>query len=1150
MGSGRKASKTSLRSANLARPLIAEMLSGRRTAPGALFALKSLDTAAIQFFFQRVGHLPTIRGALLGKARVDTYQEIGTTPNPPGPVGPLAGELLLATHAVAYEGATIAGFVARRQAFEQALLVGDSAEARRELDAAEAESGQSIWLLEARVLHDATCLDEVHGMRTLLEKAITEARSNSYLVLALLTPYVREASARSSAAEAIQHVHQFAKDLPSVSPTTLASWLLRSSPAMLNAQHEEQLANFLHQESALPLVDRYLALRRTLLTLVSSDISPALRQAVRAALTVLARFVREPWVAYARAILGDEGPADGDDESAAMTRCLDLYTVGAYEEAAAASRAALATYPSRLAFYELHVRSVLRSGAAWTPPGPPGSPMHEVARLLYLRLQCKAETREALDKLEEQAASLTGLSLAEQLFRLLPESPERASLSPIFHLLVARGPTPRQLLAFGRNHVTAACMRRLRRQSSSSVALDVAAALLDGEERAWDGIPEPRPTKLRALAALADGRPDDALDLLDGIRELRSASIVDQQELMALRFEALLELEWIEECARVVAELYAGRWHLLVGLPLHRMRAGITHDRVQANPSIDWPLALLAAQKFSRSAVDSYDIYVGYDEYLLSRGCDRPSKLRAGAALDGLELRQLVLFLREACAITVMNHSPVFDSQRAVEQERIELCGWLIELDPRRASVYAEERDKIIRTQTIRDALTQVERSKIYVDTEGIRRSMATTLADRFAEIKELSRVERSILELVARQVDVGVLERAQVRIVERLFLKTFREVTKSFLSSDEHGLDGNLSIRIRHGTLTGQLRVHFERFLLVTQRDSRSGAYERNEHWLPRVPPGQAVEPIDAALRRFSLAVDRAIETVKDEWLQIRSPDKPNGLFNYDFSPMELRELRQRAVAVEATEAFGDVMFEALWRRTQENSLTVKQKIEGELRDDLAASLAELEGGLAPVEPVVRYIGLKSAIDQCRGGLHQVLESISGWFDLHATRVVQDHPLDLVAETCIAAVRRSLSRGRRLTSNVQAGLPPLRGRYFDHMLELMHILVVNAVRHGRRDADVRLEVGRDEAGLTVQVVNGLDPGRADELRARRHEYEQRAKQERPATAIRQEGGTGFYKLGKILRIDLGATDYDVALAVGDEELTTSVRISDKELLA
>ncbi len=107
--------------------------------------------------------------------------------------------------------------------------------------------------------------------------------------------------------------------------------------------------------------------------------------------------------------------------------------------------------------------------------------------------------------------------------------------------------------------------------------------------------------------------------------------------------------------------------------------------------------------------------------------------------------------------------------------------------------------------------------------------------------------------------------------------------VLTEFPLSTTHGLDCYLSMRVRHGTLSGQLRSPLEEQHLITQRESGSQEYKPNEYWpnrLPEVSPERRSK-VEERLSTFSKSYDDFIDRIANKLIQIRSKDKPEGLFD-----------------------------------------------------------------------------------------------------------------------------------------------------------------------------------------------------------------------------------------------------------------------------
>ena len=245
MARPKRRSKAPPRSVNHARVLVADLLSGQRDAVNALHALKALDdAAAVQHFLERVGHIPAVRQAMLGAPRVNTYSEFGRTPNPAVPVGSLSVELLFTAFALSFEAEQVAEFVERRQSFECALIRGDADEAARCREQIERRHGKSLWLVESEVLCELVRLEESTNAEAFMERLFSEVQGNPYLLLAVCTLYLRGRREEAPSAN-LPYIRQIARKMPNLSPATVEWWVLRSSPAALITQHEEELANFL-----------------------------------------------------------------------------------------------------------------------------------------------------------------------------------------------------------------------------------------------------------------------------------------------------------------------------------------------------------------------------------------------------------------------------------------------------------------------------------------------------------------------------------------------------------------------------------------------------------------------------------------------------------------------------------------------------------------------------------------------------------------------------------------------------------------------------------------------------------------------------------------------------------------------------------------
>ena len=230
---------------------------------------------------------------------------------------------------------------------------------------------------------------------------------------------------------------------------------------------------------------------------------------------------------------------------------------------------------------------------------------------------------------------------------------------------------------------------------------------------------------------------------------------------------------------------------------------------------------------------------IAYDEFLLAHNCRKPTALRAIAGQ--FQASQLIYFLGTVCVQEVMDVSfDVFDSSREIEEERIAICQWLTELGTDSKAAYLEEIVELTKLINIQDGLRDVDRSRVHVDIEAIARWARKEVKESYARYKAL----------VGAGIGFGTpedLEDALVKFAvgdkhavvdyltypdhegDSLLLDMLESLTSEYLSNSDYGLDAYLSMRIRHGSLSGHLRGPLEEQSLIVAKDGNSDKYGQN---------------------------------------------------------------------------------------------------------------------------------------------------------------------------------------------------------------------------------------------------------------------------------------------------------------------------------
>jgi hypothetical protein len=596
---------------------------------------------------------------------------------------------------------------------------------------------------------------------------------------------------------------------------------------------------------------------------------------------------------------------------------------------------------------------------------------------------------------------------------------------------------------------------------------------------------------------------------------------------------ALVASDALLETMSFIASAYLKNARTYYTLPIKEVITRIfestqVSDAAKADPSL-----CILCDIYSRHMGKEFDAQIrfGFEDFLLAQGRSRPSEL--ASIIKQFDLSKIVYFLRYICVPHVIDVSPVYESSTDLAGERIAVCNLLSDIDPSGKEEYrAEIRDILIR-QRAQSGIRQIEQSKIFVDEEAIRRVAQLKWKESYERYRafggynpaEAAEVEEALLKAGAGDrsafFNLEVEENEKNSILARLLL----DIRDEYVAGPDHGLDGYLSVRIRHGTFAAQLRTPLERQKLITQRDKATGEYRANSHWLPRLLITEAVvQDVDGAMAAFSRQFDEFVHEMLSSWIQVRTTELTIGLFDFRIIRAHARLVGSYLARDTTFDEFLEVVFSLLRQLLNENVAVVRGRFGGvavarvdQLLNSLEERVAILVGHETPE--------FSLAVVNAKAELHQTLSRIADWFRPpkstsypafnagEAVQIAVELIRQIYGKTDFAPVIHSLSGLR------------LRGVALPSFVDIFMILFENALKHSGLSGQPEMTVFLNDTGDTLQmvVVNTVAPiatserdtANLDQIRAalRMGEYRQ---------AVRKEGGTGFQKVHKIITHDLG----------------------------
>ena len=414
-----------------------------------------------------------------------------------------------------------------------------------------------------------------------------------------------------------------------------------------------------------------------------------------------------------------------------------------------------------------------------------------------------------------------------------------------------------------------------------------------------------------------------------------------------------------------------------------------------------------------------------YDEFLRSHGCRRPSEL--GTIAESFDTKELIYFLGRVCVPEVMDVAfDVFPGSRELEEERINICSLLSEIDPENSSVYRDELAMLTKYRAIQDGLRAVDQSRVHVNADAIARWADKELYESFARYKTLLRSKVGVgsseeFEKTARAIlDSSSQPEATCLTYpdqegDSLLLQMLEALKDEYLTNTDYGLDAYLSMRIRHGSLSGHLRGPLEEGNLIVFKTDGGDGYCKNVALADRLRISEGHrEEFFAAFADFSFRYDSIISDLTKDRLQVRSARKPLGVFGLDLqnSPVVLHFVRAR---VNENSSFDDFLITAITAISlplRSILLGVSDYLKTVFKQDVEAAFESLRAALESAVPLHTYLQLNSSIANVMPEVQAAVDKVAAWFvpaSDQQTGVLRT--IEEVVEVGIEATKKSSSR-------------------------------------------------------------------------------------------------------------------------------------------
>jgi hypothetical protein len=599
-----------------------------------------------------------------------------------------------------------------------------------------------------------------------------------------------------------------------------------------------------------------------------------------------------------------------------------------------------------------------------------------------------------------------------------------------------------------------------------------------------------------------------------------------------------VNLSQLVKATELIVNVLLNNENLSYMMPLKELVSTLDSVNYKSMTSmVHLPILYNLYSKYVDNKYDSQKCY-SYEDFLLSNNLNKPSELRA--IIDKFDKNLILYYLQYVCVETTMDNSIAFSSSSEVLEERLAVCKLIIDISEQPDELLQAEIRDILRKLMVGKRIKEIEQSKIYVDIDGFKITVNKTLQEsfnRYLSFKtlQIDSKQNEIMSKLQKIISDGDISGLSTLILPNnemsdLFESIIISLRDEFVSSSEHGLDGYLSVRIRHGTLSGQLLSPLESFNLVTKKNILTGDFNNNDYWKSRLfgIQQETWNELNNLLVKFTSDYNEIVTKLRNDIIQVRKSSADKGIIDFTLTKIDSTFLTEFAGEDSSFSEFIDNIIDYFYKRLEANLDKTRKYINTILRNEINDTIDSLITRIESLSGNKELSDIVNAIKAAKTEIQQVLDRIAEWFRL--TKFSSDEPCTL--EDAIAICQESLKMSKiQFTTdiNIEESTPPVyfKGQNLASLVDILYIVFENIVKHSGTQPfpKATINISYDNTLLNLYITNEIKSDvNIDNIRSKIGKIKTAIKDEKYKSSVKKEGGTGFHKIVKILRHDISSS--------------------------
>ncbi|QOG11842.1 hypothetical protein [Arcobacter sp. FWKO B] len=610
---------------------------------------------------------------------------------------------------------------------------------------------------------------------------------------------------------------------------------------------------------------------------------------------------------------------------------------------------------------------------------------------------------------------------------------------------------------------------------------------------------------------------EQQIEIYKGI--IKNGNILD-------KYYAIVELSYlyfkykeIQNCIKAIVEGYLFNKSLIYNLPLQEIIEYIEqYHSTDFDKDIETPILYELYSKYISNKFDSQKM-IRYEVFLEENGYTKPSELINN--YERFDKNKLDFFLQFNCKSQILDSSIYFENTEEVESERINICQFLVEQKVSSSHILLKEIKNITEQSLISKYIQVIEQNKIYVNEEGIKSKLQSNLAEYYLRyidlVKNSTTLKRDLNNKVFFNNAFGVNIPYPKNDIIPLLQNALSDVKEYFVLSNEYGLNGFISTNIRHGKLYN--------FLTSSLIKSNLFIKPNDDYWQKNF---QIDVQISHILTNFSNDIDKSINDFKDQYIQVvtEKENTKNGLFKYNLTDEICIAIYNQLDEEPSYEEFENKLFEVLWLQTEKNLEDIRSKISNELIKNIKLIFENLNIQIESIDNKYNLSNIRDIIRHESTILQRNLETLKQWFTRQTISSIADFEFTLPV-SITKEVIKNVHANNFIKLNADIKIKDkFKGLFLKGFVDILYILFDNAIKHSDSECEeINLlldKSNKKQYEYRLYVANQIKENLNIELNTQKiEEIRDNIRNKMYGQSVGTEGGTGFYKIVKILTYDM-----------------------------